>query len=46
MYSIQISSPAFKGLSLVAQHRMVQDLLRDEIKDMHGIQIVTSSAVN
>jgi stress-induced morphogen len=39
MYSIEISSEKFKDLSLVQQHRLVQDVIKDEIKEMHGIQI-------
>lgn len=39
MYSIEISSQDFKGLSLVQKHRLVQEALKDDIKEMHGIQI-------
>jgi stress-induced morphogen len=41
MFSIEITSQSFKGQSLVQQHRMVQDLIKDDIKDMHGLQIKT-----
>ena len=41
MYSVEVASPLFKGLPLVKQHRMVQDLLKEDIKSMHGIQIKT-----
>ncbi|TPX69595.1 hypothetical protein SpCBS45565_g02312 [Spizellomyces sp. 'palustris'] len=43
MYSIQIASPLFKGQSLVKQHRMVTELLSEDIKGMHGIQIKTEA---
>ena len=41
MYSVQITSPKFQGLSVLKQHRMVKDVLKDDIKQMHGIQIKT-----
>jgi stress-induced morphogen len=43
MYAVEITSPKFKGLSLLKQHRMVSDVLQEEIKSMHGIQIKTHS---
>lgn len=39
MYAIDIASKAFEGLSTVKQHRMVNEILKDEIKDMHGLQV-------
>lgn len=42
MYAVDIASPLFKGMSLVRQHRAVTDVLKEEIKQMHGIQIKTS----
>ncbi|RIA94707.1 bola protein, partial [Glomus cerebriforme] len=39
MYAIEISSEAFKGLSVIKQHRLVNDLLQDDIKKMHGIRV-------
>ncbi|KAJ3259974.1 hypothetical protein HK103_001484 [Boothiomyces macroporosus] len=41
MYAVEIHSPKFKGKNLVTQHRMVSDVIKDEIKEMHGIQIKT-----
>lgn len=43
MFDIYVESSDFKGLSIVKQHRIVNDCLKDQIKDMHGIRIVTSS---
>jgi len=43
MYAIEISSKAFKGLSVIKQHRLVNDLLQDDIKKMHGIRLKTSA---
>ncbi|KAG5717509.1 hypothetical protein E4T56_gene3522 [Termitomyces sp. T112] len=41
-YAINISSPAFAGLSVVKQHRLVTDALKEEVPGMHGLQIKTS----
>ncbi|KAI8144375.1 bola protein [Fennellomyces sp. T-0311] len=43
MYAIDISAKAFEGTSIVKQHRMVNQILKDEIKDMHGLQLKTSA---
>ena len=43
MYSVEIQSDKFKGLGVLKQHRLVKDVLKDDIKDMHGIQIKTST---
>ncbi|KAI8078907.1 bola protein [Halteromyces radiatus] len=43
MYAIDIASKSFEGKSIVKQHRLVNDLLKEEIKDMHGLQLRTSS---
>jgi len=40
MYAIEIVSKAFKGLSVIKQHRLVNDLLHDDIKKMHGIRVI------
>ena len=42
MYDITVEAPELKGLSIVKQHRMVNEALKDEIKDMHGLRINTS----
>ncbi|KDE09247.1 hypothetical protein MVLG_00567 [Microbotryum lychnidis-dioicae p1A1 Lamole] len=41
-YAISIQHASFKGLSTIKQHRIVNDLLADEIKGMHGLQLKTS----
>lgn len=38
-YAISISHPSFKGLSTMKQHRIVNGLLAEEIKGMHGLQV-------
>ncbi|CAL8097259.1 unnamed protein product [Orchesella dallaii] len=41
MYQIYIEAPDFKGLSTVKQHLLVNQALKQEIKNMHGIRIQT-----
>ncbi|XP_014254644.1 bolA-like protein 3 [Cimex lectularius] len=43
MFEIAIQAPQFKGLPIVKQHRLVTEALKEEIKDMHGFRIHTSS---
>ncbi|KAI0786430.1 bola protein [Abortiporus biennis] len=38
-YAISITSQAFKGLSVVKQHRLVNDTLKKEIEGIHGLQL-------
>jgi len=38
-YAISVEHSSFKGLSMIKQHRVVNDLLKDEIKGMHGLQV-------
>lgn len=40
-YAISVEHSSFKGLSMIKQHRVVNELLKDEIKDMHGLQVRT-----
>lgn len=39
-YAINISSPAFAGLSIVKQHRLVTEALKQEVPGMHGLQVI------
>ncbi|KAH8106061.1 bola-like protein [Cristinia sonorae] len=41
-YAISITSEAFKGLSIVKQHRLINDTLKEEIEGIHGLQLKTS----
>jgi BolA-like protein 3 len=41
MYAVHVSSLAFKGASLVKQHKMVVSVIEKEIKAAHGVQINT-----
>jgi stress-induced morphogen len=41
MYQVVVVSPLFEGKSLVQQHRLVKELLREEIRAMHGLVLNT-----
>lgn len=38
-YAILISSPAFKGLNTIKQHKLVNECLKEDIKSIHGLQV-------
>ncbi|KAK4686666.1 BolA-like protein 3, partial [Tremellales sp. Uapishka_1] len=40
-YAIEISSPAFKGLSTIKQHKLVNACLKEDIAGIHGLQLKT-----
>ncbi|XP_018876523.1 bolA-like protein 3 isoform X2 [Gorilla gorilla gorilla] len=42
MYEIKIESEEFKEKRTVQQHQMVNQALKEEIKEMHGLRIFTS----
>lgn len=44
MYSIDVSSPAFRGLGILKQQRMVNAVLGDRVKGWHGVQLRTKAA--
>ncbi|PKS10383.1 hypothetical protein jhhlp_002134 [Lomentospora prolificans] len=44
MYAIDVVSPAFKGVSLLKQQRMVNAVLGDRVKSWHGLQLRTKAA--
>ncbi|KAJ9054512.1 hypothetical protein DSO57_1013590 [Entomophthora muscae] len=43
MFAINLKSSKFNGKGLVQQHRLVNEVLKDDIKGMHGLQLKTSS---
>lgn len=43
MFDVYVSSLEFKDKTLLEQHTMINQILKDEIKNMHGIQIKTDS---
>lgn len=44
MYRVEVESPKFKGVSLVKQHRMVNEVLKGDISEMHGLTINTRAS--
>jgi len=40
-YAIVISSPKFKGMSMIKQHKLVNECLKDDIAGIHGLQLKT-----
>jgi stress-induced morphogen len=40
-YAITIASTAFKGITVVKQHRLVNEALKKEIEGIHGLQLKT-----
>ncbi|KAJ9122554.1 hypothetical protein QFC22_001983 [Naganishia vaughanmartiniae] len=42
-YAIHISSPQFKGLSTIKQHKLVNECLKEEVKAIHGLQYTRST---
>ncbi|KAF2836863.1 bola-like protein [Patellaria atrata CBS 101060] len=43
MYALDIVSPKFAGMSVIKQHRLVNRILAEEIKTMHGVQLKTKA---
>ena len=41
MYGIEIVSARFRGLSVLKQQRLVNEVLGEEIKGWHGVQLKT-----
>lgn len=44
MFDVVVEAAGFKGKSKVAQHKQVTSILREQIKDMHGLTIKTKAA--
>ncbi|KAG0237472.1 bola protein [Mortierella sp. GBAus27b] len=44
MYQVEVVSSAFQDLSMVKQHRLVNETLKEEIKGMHGIRLTTKAS--
>ena len=44
-FMIKIKSPDFKGKSVIAQHRMVNEILKDDLKDIHALQLKTEASM-
>jgi len=41
MYAIEIVSERFRGMGMLAQQRLVNGVLGEEIKGWHGVQLRT-----
>jgi stress-induced morphogen len=41
MFRIYVCSDKFKGKKLVEAHRMVNEAIKDELKNMHGATVIT-----
>ena len=42
MFEVFIEAPNFKGLRLVKQHQLVNEALKTQIKEIHGLRISTA----
>ncbi|XP_064485033.1 bolA-like protein 3 [Ornithodoros turicata] len=42
MYEVSVTSNVFKNLPIIQQHRLVNEALKEQIQDMHGIRISTA----
>lgn len=43
MFAILVESDRFQGLSMIKQHRLVNEVLKDEIAKWHGLQLKTKA---
>lgn len=43
MFAIDVTSDKFDGLSMVKQHKLVNQILKDDIQRWHGLQLRTKS---
>ncbi|OWF36470.1 bolA-like protein 3 [Mizuhopecten yessoensis] len=41
MFEVLVEADSFQGKRMVAQHKMVTEALKEQIKDMHGLRITT-----
>ncbi|XP_018564991.1 bolA-like protein 3 [Anoplophora glabripennis] len=41
MFNISIETNEFKGLSIMKQHRMIYDTLKEQIQSIHGLHLET-----
>ncbi|KAF2434378.1 bola-like protein, partial [Tothia fuscella] len=43
MYAVSITTERFQGLPVIKQHRLVNEVLGEDIKSWHGIQLRTKA---
>ena len=41
MYGLEIASEKFRGLSIVRQHKLVNEILKEEVSGWHGVTLKT-----
>lgn len=41
MFAIEVESSRFKGIPMIKQHRIVNEVLKEEIAKWHGLQLKT-----
>ena len=44
MFRIFVAAADFEGKRTIQQHRIINDILQDEVKDMHGLTLHTTSS--
>lgn len=44
MFAITVETEKFKGISMIKQHRLVNEVLKEEIAKWHGLQLKTKAA--
>jgi stress-induced morphogen len=45
-FSVKIKSPDFNGMNIISMHRKVNEILKDELKDIHALQLKTEGDSN
>lgn len=43
-FIIKIKSPDFNGKTMIAQHRMVNEILKEDLKEIHSLQLKTEES--
>jgi len=44
MFEVYVEAPDFKGMRVVKQHQLVNEALKSQIKEMHGLRISTAAS--
>jgi stress-induced morphogen len=44
MYAIEVESAKFRRLTVIKQHKLVNQVLKEEIAQWHGVQLRTKAA--
>ena len=43
-FMVKIKTPEFKGKSLIEQHRIINEILKDEVNQIHSLVLKTSGS--